>query len=439
MSMFLRIFLFFWLSALLIAASFFLLGQLSGSEVIERKREMLNTQAITVSTLLQQGDHRLIHRWLQQLPPRERPLLIDRDGNIPFAKRMNRMRGLVHQLRFPLEEGIQHHHMGLVSLIVAVPDSDPALFLVAPLEPGQMQRIPVWLRFLSALIIIGLISYLLALLLSRRIRKLRTAVQGFSEGDLSRRVSVDGNDEVTALAADFNLMADRVNDMLASQRQLVSDVSHELRSPLARLRIALELAQRSSNSAEVLHRIEKETDELETLVTELLSLARIESGQFHLEKQSTDLAGLLRQVVHDANFEGEQKGCSVNLHAVEAITLEVDPVLIRSAVENVIRNAIRYSGEQGSIEVSTRLDTDSFQIIIEDSGPGVPESELDNLFQPFARVAEARDRVSGGFGLGLAITGRSLLAHHGHARAENRSEGGLRVILSLPLESGKNN
>ena len=117
----------------------------------------------------------------------------------------------------------------------------------------------------------------------------------------------------------------------------------------------------------------------------------------------------------------------------------MDPVLIRSAVENVIRNAIRYSPEQGLVEVSTRLDADSFQIIIEDSGPGVPESELDKLFQPFARVAEARDRLSGGFGLGLAITGKSLLAHKGQARAENRSAGGLRVILSLPLEAGKSN
>ena len=228
-------------------------------------------------------------------------------------------------------------------------------------------------------------------------------------------------------------MADRINDMLDSQRRLVSDVPHELRSPLARLRIALELAQRSDDTSTALPRIEKEANELENLVTELLSLARIESGQFHLEKQDTDINKLLQKIVHDANFEGEAKHCEVRLESSEAITLSVDPVLIRAAIENVIRNAIHYSPEHSVVQVSTQQSPDKFTVTVEDSGPGVPEQSLALLFKPFTRVAEARDRSSGGFGLGLAITGKSLLAHGGEAIAQNREQGGLRVTLVLPL------
>jgi signal transduction histidine kinase len=435
MSMFLRIFLFFWLAAALIASSFFLLGRLSSSEEIEGRREFLQNQAITVSTLWNQGGQRLTRHWMMQLPRHERPRLVTREGSSPFPMHARRNQKLDPHLTVPIEEGVHHHRMGRVSLIVAVPDIEHALFLVASLEPSQLHGFPMWLRFLSAFIIISSISYLLALILSRRVRQLRTAVQGFSAGNLDRRVAITGNDEVSALAGDFNQMAERINAMLNSQRQLVSDVSHELRSPLARLRIALELAEKNKNSAKALPRIEKETEELENLVTELLSLARIESGQFKLEKQEIDLADLLQQIVYDANFEGQQKQCLVHLETADNLLAKVDPVLIRSAIENVIRNAIRHAPEQTTIDVRALREANRVQIIIEDSGPGVPESELDKLFEPFSRVAKARDRASGGFGLGLAITGRGMLAHNGQVHAENRPEGGLRIRLLLPTES----
>jgi signal transduction histidine kinase len=236
-----------------------------------------------------------------------------------------------------------------------------------------------------------------------------------------------------ALARDFNQMADHINAMLSSQRQLVSDVSHELRSPLARLRIALELAQRKGDHSDALPRIEKEADELENLVTHLLSLARIESGQFQLERQFTDMTDLLNQIVRDANFEGEQKTCSIRLLSTGTVSLNIDRVLIRAAIENVIRNAIRHSPPDSEIVVSTLASDSEFRIIIDDNGPGVPEAALDKLFQPFARVGQSRDRVSGGFGLGLAITGRNLLAHGGQVYAQNRDVGGLRVVLGLPM------
>lgn len=433
MNLFVRIFLFFWLTAALLAASFFVLGRLSGGQVIERNHEILKAQAVTVSALWQQDRHRTTRHWLFQLPGRDRPILLDARGRSPFPMHANASRDDIKRLNYPLESGIQRHRHGYVSLIEAVPDVQPPLFLVRKLEPSQLHRMPIWLWLVAALLIISLVSYLLAHFLSRRIRHLRHAVQRLSDGDLSSRVSLSGQDEVSELAADFNQMADRINDMLDSQRRLVSDVSHELRSPLARLRIALELAQRSDDTSTALPRIEKEANELENLVTELLSLARIESGQFQLEKQDTDINKLLQKIVHDANFEGEAKHCEVRLESSEAITLSVDPVLIRAAIENVVRNAIHYSPEHSTVQVSTRLSPEEFIIIVEDSGIGVPQQSLGLLFKPFTRVAEARDRSSGGFGLGLAITGKSLLAHGGEAIAENREPGGLRVILVLPL------
>ncbi|MDH5353070.1 MAG: ATP-binding protein [Gammaproteobacteria bacterium] len=433
MNLFVRIFLFFWLTAALLAASFFVLGRLSGGQVIERNHEVLKAQAVTVSALWQQGRHRATQHWLFQLPGRDRPILLDALGRSPFPMHANANKDVIRKLNYPLDSAIQRHRHGYVSLIEAVPDIEPPLFLVRQLEPSQLHRMPIWLWLLAALLIISLISYLLAHFLSRRIRHLRHAVQSLSDGDLSSRVSLRGRDEVSELAADFNQMADRINDMLDSQRRLVSDVSHELRSPLARLRIALELAQRSDDRSTALPRIEKEANELESLVTELLSLARIESGQFQLEKQDTDIIELLQQIIHDANFEGEAKHCEVRLEAVEAVTLSVDPVLIRAAIENVVRNAIHYSPEHSVVQVSTQLNPEEFTIIVEDSGIGVPEQSLNLLFKPFTRVAEARDRSSGGFGLGLAITGKSLLAHGGKAIAENREQGGLRVILNLPM------
>jgi signal transduction histidine kinase len=263
--------------------------------------------------------------------------------------------------------------------------------------------------------------------------RLRHAVQAFSEGDLTRRMEVDGRDEVAALARDFNQMADHLNDMLNSQRRLVSDVSHELRSPLARLRIALELAQRKGGNDEVLARIDKEANELETLVTHLLTLARIESGQYRLETQRIDLNELIAEIVRDANYEGASKGCSVRQYSEGPILLDIDPVLIRAAIENVIRNALRHSPDNAEVRVSSRVEPGNCQIVVDDNGPGVPDEAVKNLFKPFARVDDARDRASGGFGLGLAITGRNLHAHGGQAIAENRPEGGLRVTLTLPL------
>jgi len=447
LSLFLRIFLSFWLVAALLASSFFLLGRLSNSKNIEHAQTRLKAQADLVAGLWLQGGRRQTMHWLFQQSNRNRPILVNEQGNSPFSMnglgmmppeigmmRQNmRMEKTDLSLNYPLKSGIQYQSSGQMSIIEVLPDVKPRLFLVQQLEPEQMRNLPTSLWLFIAFISINLISFLLARTLTKRIFKLRRATQKLAKGNLSSRVKITGNDEVSALANDFNQMAEQLQSILKSQRQLVSDVSHELRSPLARLRIALELTERSDKPKETLPRIEKEADELENLVTDLLSLARIESSQSVLEKKEVPLCELLQKIIEDANFEGEKQQKQVLLQHCDDSIIKADPILMRSALENVIRNALRYTPPQSKVTVKLKKLGKTLEIYIEDHGTGVPEKSLSTLFEPFARVSEARDRKTGGFGLGLAITGRVIEAHGGKVIAKNRLEGGLSILISLPI------
>jgi two-component system sensor histidine kinase CpxA len=254
-----------------------------------------------------------------------------------------------------------------------------------------------------------------------------------AEGDLSVRVKLKGRDEISALGSDFNLMAERLNDLLQSQRQLVRDISHELRSPLARLRVALALAERAEDRTKALSRIEQEADELEHLISELLSLARLESGQAGLERKTLRLDELVQGVVTDAEFEAQINDVGVSFYP-QSISLIGDPVLLRSAVENVVRNAVRHTPQGSCVSVSMARESGKGMIRVRDAGPGVSEHQLDAIFDPFTRAEEARERGAGGFGLGLAIARRAMQAHDGGASARNHPEGGLEVSLWLPLD-----
>lgn len=431
MSLFLRIFLTFWLAAILLAGSFFLLGRYSGSEAIERTEAILEGQAEVVAALWLDAGRRATRNWFSQQNRRHRPQLVDEQGLSPFLRHRGRDKPW---LRSPVTAGVKQLKFGRVAVIVALPGVSPPLYLVKQLDLGHMHRLPLLVWVLIAIVIIGLVSYALAKVLSRRIRLLRSAAQVISAGNLTARVTITGSDEISALAKDFNLMAERINEMMASQRQLVSDVSHELRSPLARLRIALGLAERAEDPSLSLMRIEKEADELERLVTDLLSLARIESGQSKMDRQPVPMCELLKNIVSDANYEGKDHRRSVLLESCDEATVMGDPVLLHAAIENVVRNALSYTPEGSSVVIRLQRHERELAITIDDQGPGVPEDALARLFEPFSRVAESRDRHSGGYGLGLAITGRTLLAHGGKAVAENRPAGGLRVILTLSVE-----
>lgn len=287
----------------------------------------------------------------------------------------------------------------------------------------------------------GAVCYLLAWRLTAPIRRLRRAAQQLAEGDLSARVGFGveaKGDEITDLGRDFDRMAEQLEGLMAAQKQLVRDISHELRSPLARLNVALGLARREApaSAAPAFDRIEQESDRLNQMISELLTLTLLESGGNALEKEPVDLAALTAEVVHDADFEAAGSGRAVQLLAAPVPSIRGNYELLRRAVENVVRNAVRYTAPGTAVEVRLELDgMDQVCLRVRDHGPGVPEEALSAIFKPFFRVAEARDRQSGGTGIGLAITAGTIKHHGGTVTARNLSEGGLEVLIRVPLSA----
>jgi len=241
------------------------------------------------------------------------------------------------------------------------------------------------------------------------------------------------------LVRDFDSMAGRLQAMVKAQSRLWSDISHELRSPLARLSVALELARQRSgpNATGALERITLESERLNELIGRLLTIARLDSGEDKVEKSPVPLEELVSEVAKDAEFEAQSRQCHVKFTSREDFTLMGNATLLRSAVENVVRNAIRYTKEGTNVEILLAGDdrAKTALLTIDDSGPGVPPDALDKIFRPFYRIDDARGRQTGGVGLGLAITERSVLLHGGTIRALNRPEGGLRVEIRLPVNA----
>jgi two-component system sensor histidine kinase CpxA len=275
------------------------------------------------------------------------------------------------------------------------------------------------------------------------VRKLRRATNLLAEGDLSVRVAAKmgrRRDELADLGRDFDKMAERLQHLLLSERRLLGDISHELRSPLARMNVALELAEQTANEDTLtyLHRIQRESGRLNELIGQLLALARLESGDTQNREEIINLHELIEGVAQDANFEAKTKKCGVVIVHNDEVQTIGNTELLCSALENVVRNAIRYTNEQTQVEVEQRREKGQSLIRVRDYGPGVPEEALPELFRPFYRVASARDRQSGGVGLGLAIAERAVRAHGGSISASNVPNGGLMVEMRLPLRTIEN-
>jgi two-component system sensor histidine kinase CpxA len=299
----------------------------------------------------------------------------------------------------------------------------------------------LFLRLAAVLAAAGTVCYGLAHYLTAPLVQLRTATQRLSRGDLKARFGKPRggrHDELTDLGQDFDRMAERIESMMAAQRRLLSDISHELRSPLARINLAAGLIrqrQKAQSDAE-LDRIELEAKRLDILIGQLLSLTRLEGGADGSEKKPIDLSPLLRTIVEDADFEAQSRDRAVRITRSQSLTVLGNQGLVCSAVENVVRNAVYYTREGTAVEVSLEPETrggDTFTVIhVRDFGDGVPESSLGDLFRPFYRVADARDRQSGGVGLGLAIAEQAVRWHGGSIKAFNADGGGLMVELLFP-------
>lgn len=309
------------------------------------------------------------------------------------------------------------------------------------------QRSPgIYLLWLSIVILLsGLVCFALAQYLSRPIRKLQLAAHKLSEGALDTRVSAEiGNrrDEIADLGQDFDLMASRLQNLVNNQKQLLSDISHELRSPLARMQLAVGLARKKLGS-EVpveMDRIEQETERLNELVGQSLTLSRLDAGAIYVKDDFIDIGELLHSIIHNCDFEASEQNKNVNLTIDQSWTLNANSELLHRALENIIRNAIRYTNINTSVEVHLGKQNDDqtknkLKISIADQGIGVPEDKITRLFEPFVRLSESRNRDTGGYGLGLAIAKRAIEFHNGKISASNKVEGGLLVEVILPIDA----
>ncbi len=315
---------------------------------------------------------------------------------------------------------------------INLPNQPPAQHLLKGITHGLLG----W-RLLVLLLLTALICYLLARSLTSPIGRLRLATRKFAEGDLTTRIGTEikGNNEIAELAHDFDEMAGKIESMVGRQKDLLRDISHELRSPLTRLGIALELTrQQQTGVAQTKHldRIELEAQRMNTMIGQLLNLASIENSSDELSLQPFDLSKLLAGLVADANFEAKFRQCHVSLNAPEILVYLGVKTLLSQALENIIRNAIHYTATNSTVSVVVQPKKHEITIQITDQGDGVPEESLTKLFAPFYRVADARDRQSGGTGIGLAIAEQAIKIHGGTIVAKNTSVGGLLIEINLP-------
>lgn len=450
-SLFWKIFVSFWLALLLFVA----LTLWSTSHYIDSTREKTNVDQPRLNTvkyfkqaheIARSGDINALQHWLRQLDQREAIpyLLLDKNANdllnrpvpLRLQQRVFRM-----EERYNKEDDEHRHRRPLHRPIII---NGQRYYLMPDFRSVTLSRIlhrprVVAIPILLAALISAFVCLLLARYLTAPISRLRQATQKLAKGDLTQRVSASmgkRKDEIVELANDFDYMAEQLQDLIESQKQLLRDASHELRSPLARLQVALGLAQqRGGNeiSAE-LERIERETERLNELIGQLLSLARLETATIEIEREPIELDVLLEQIVDDAAYEAQACNRDVKIIHNQPVTIQGNRVLLSSAIENVVRNAIRYTDEGSSVELSLQKDSENPDLIsikIRDHGPGIPEDMLTSIFEPFVRVGEARDRQTGGHGLGLAIAQRAINLHGGEISACNEDEHGVSILIQI--------
>ncbi len=344
----------------------------------------------------------------------------DRSGLVKEAEEMRR-------LPFPFPFTLRNR------LVFARPSPDQKYwyFTLAPNRRGIFWFIQP--HHLWILGVVVLLCYALAYYLTSPVRALQRAVDRFGKGDLTARAPARRNDELGELARTFNRMADRIQTLVTAERRLLMDISHELRSPLARLGVAIELARGREPRPE-LDRIQKEAERLNELVDELIEVTRAEGDPAQRRTERIQLDELLLEIIDDCRIEADAHGCSLKLDGAEPAIIQGDAELLRRAVENVVRNAIRYAPPGSSIDISAKRNDGTVRISIRDYGPGVPEEALPLLFEAFYRVDSDRNRKSGGVGLGLSIARRAVEIHHGKIAASN-AQPGLLVQIDLPVAS----
>lgn len=421
--------------------------QAVSEDVVIRPSSILSVQA-AANTFRFGGKDAVYHMLLEQskeAPESLRVYAVDA-GNQELLGR-SVPEAMLQRIRTSIQQNVDPP----IARSVKLKDED--LIFFAPLS-GQFpefkkpNRLPAryrditWPWYLSGLIVSFISSFLLAWHFSKPVRLLRKAFKSIAQGDLNTRISPEigwRRDEIADLGNDFDHMASQLQNLMASQRRLLHDVSHELRSPLARLQVSIGLArQQPEQTQQTLDRIEHESERLDKLVGEVLTLSRLEAGVAPSTDEYVDVLELLDTVVDDARFEASALSRSVVLHSSDdnSLIIPAHGELLYRALENVVRNAIHHTPPETTVTVTAYQNklTNTLHISVDDQGKGVPPEEIELIFEPFQRSSKGmNDRH--GYGLGLAIARRAIDSHSGSIRASNRAEDGLRISIELPLKA----
>jgi len=421
------------------------------NSAVETRLANLSGLGEVAISLYQQEGKRKYQRWLKSAMKRQhfRGFLINAHGNNILNRRVP-----AELKRLAKQAKIQQKRMSAIhppTLLVATPvlteGGEYYWLAVARLASSQMQKGQQTLFFMRVFIMLfalTIISWWLTRMLTRPIRALQEQTEQLGLGKLSSRTDAkltQRKDELGDLARSFNAMAEQLQALMQSHKQLLRDISHELRSPLARLQVALELARNASGGKAgfELDRIDKEASKLNELIGEVLTLARFEQGGIQKNISTLQLHELVSNVAADAVFEAESMGKKVLCSKLQKCSLTADKLWLTRAIDNVIRNAVRHSNK--TVKLSLTCDQEQALITIIDDGEGVEALLLPDLFEPFFRVSHARERpshsTSPGYGLGLAIAKRAIELHGGNIRACNHPTGGLEVRILLYLRSTK--
>jgi two-component system sensor histidine kinase CpxA len=444
-NLFLRFFLSFWAATVLVLIVTVLTTLWLANERWSRDQDRQNELARQASVVLAVDGVPGLRAWIraqQQAVSPGRLFLLDHDGHDILGRAVPEfLQARIGHRPFPNAASPDRggREMRLLSQLVSPTNETFALSLLqrhgGPFGIFASPETPV-IAAVITLVVGTIVCFLLARFLSAPIHQLRLATRSIAAGNLGVRVAGavgDRRDELAMLALDFDAMSERLRVLLESRQQLLRDVSHELRSPLARLQIGLGLARRpGADLNREFDRIERETQRLDELIGEIMSLCRLDDPARQLDVEQVTLDELLENLCDSARLEADASGVRIDLRVTPGLTLRGDRELIYRAVENVVRNAIRFSPDGGLVSITAETAAGGVLVQVSDQGPGVPAELLGRIFEPFFRVGSARDRDTGGNGIGLAITARVLGLHGGSASARNRDSGGLQVELRFP-------
>ncbi len=444
-SLFLKIFLWFWATVIVTALSLVVAFViLSGNGVSQSHATMTETARQSGAMAIEEVE---LHgapaasAYLARLEDQThvQACLFDASRNLIAGSNCAGLSEIVSRLTDAHTSETTWRH-GSTRIAVRLQGSNNAVYVYATSVPTgpPLSRVAIVRQWCIALLVSGFICYLLTRYLTTPILRLREASQHLAAGELSTRAAAQmerRQDELGSLVRDFNTMADRIEKLISRQRQLISDVSHELRSPLARLNVALDIGRQRKGDDPAFDQMEQDLESMNDMIGRLLSIARLDATTTPVAMTKVDLSELVSKIVRGAQFELQESN-AVHLNMSGQYFVQANAELLHSAIENVMRNAVRYTEGDSPIEVSLRSQefapSNFVRLAIRDHGSGVPESELLNIFQPFYRVAEDRDRLSGGTGLGLAIAERVVRIHGGTIHARNAVPHGLEVEILLP-------